>query len=58
MISSCPTKEAVEYLQSQWRKYKYKCRDIKVGATFLMEKDPTVVNHIMAGVEEQSIECA
>ena len=56
MLNSCPTQEAVEYLCVEWNKYEMKCRDIKVGTTILMELDPTVVERIMAGVEEQSKE--
>ena len=56
MPNSCPTTEAVEYLTVEWKKYKMKCRDIEVGTTLLMELDPTVVERMMAGVEEQSIE--
>ena len=40
----------------EWKKYEMKCRDIEVGTTILMELDPTVVERIMAGVEEQSKE--
>ena len=56
MLNSCPTQEAVEYLCVEWKKYEMKCRDIEVGTTILMELDPTVVECIMAGVEEQSKE--
>ena len=56
MLNSCPTQEAVEYLRVEWKKYEMKCRDIEVGTTILMELDPTVVERIMAGVEEQSKE--
>ena len=54
--SSCPTTEAVEYLRVEWKKYEMQCRDIKVGTTILMELDPTLVERVMAGVEEQSKE--
>ena len=53
MLNSCPTQEAVEYLRVEWKKYEMKYRDIEVGTTILMELDPTVVERIMAGVEEQ-----
>lgn len=56
MLNSCPTTEAVEYLLVEWRKYETKCRDTEVGTTILMELDPTVVERVMAGVEEQSKE--
>ena len=56
MLNSCPTQEAVEYLRVEWKKYEMKCRDIEVGTTILMELDPTMVERIMAGVEEQSKE--
>ena len=58
MITSCPTIEAVEYLRIVWRKYEMKCRDIKIGTTILLEKDPTVKDRIMTGIEEQSTEYA
>ena len=29
-----------------------KCRDIKVGTTILLEKDPTVKEIIMTGIKE------
>ena len=54
MLNSCPTQEVVEYLRVEWNKYEKKCRDIEVGTTILMELGPTVVERIMAGVEEQS----
>ena len=56
MITSCYTKEAIEYLRIEWRKYKMNCRDIKVGTTILLEKDPTVKERKMTGIEEQSTE--
>ena len=56
MITSCPTKEAVECLRIQWRKYEMKRRDIEVGTTILLEKDPTLKEQIMTGIEEQSTE--
>ena len=56
MLNSCPTTEAVEYLRVEWKKYEMKCRDTEVGTTILMELNPTVVERIMAGVEEQSKE--
>ena len=33
-----------------------KCRDIEVGTSILMGKDPTVVERIVVGVEEQAKE--
>ena len=56
MIATCPTTEAVEYLRIKWAKYERKCRDIEVGTSILMGKDPTVVKRIMVGVEEQAKE--
>ena len=56
MITTCPTTEAVEYLRIEWAKYEPKCRDIKIGTSILMGKDPTVVELIMVGVEEQAKE--
>ena len=56
MLNSWPTTEAVEYLRVEWKKYEMKSRDIKFGTTILMELDPTVVDRIMAGVDEQSKE--
>ena len=56
MLNSCPTQDVVEYLCVEWKKHEMKCRDSEVGTTILMELDPTVVERIMAGVEEQSKE--
>ena len=53
MIATCPTTEVVEYLRIEWAKYERKCRDIEIGTSILMGKDPTVVERIMVGVEEQ-----
>ena len=53
MIATCPTTEAVEYLRIEWAKYERKWRDIEIGTSMLMVKDPTVVERIMIGVEEQ-----
>ena len=35
MIATCPTTEAVEYLQIEWAKYERKCRDIEIGTSIL-----------------------
>ena len=43
MLNSSPTTEGVKYLRVEWKKYKMKCQDIKVGTTILMELNPTVV---------------
>ena len=56
MIATCPTTEAVVYLRIEWAKYERKCRDKEIGALILMGKDPTVVERIMVGVEEQAKE--
>ena len=40
----------------EWAKYEQKCRDIEIGTSKLMGKDPTVVERIMVGVEEQAKE--
>ena len=56
MLNSCPTQEAVEYLRVKWKKYEMKCRDIEVGTTILMELDPSLVERIVAGIDEQSKE--
>lgn len=56
MIASCPTTEAVEYLRAELAKYERKCRDIEIGTSIPMGKDPTVVERIMVVLEEQAKE--
>ena len=56
MLNSSPTQEAAEYLRVEWKKYEMKCRDIEVGTTILMELDPSLVERIVAGIDEQTKE--
>ena len=56
MLNSCPTQEAVKYLRVEWKKYEMKCQDIEVGTTNLMELGPSLVERIVAGIDEQTKE--